>query len=89
MSNSCSRRPHRSRHHMITQAMIATLIAWIGCTGGTAVPHPLIATFGIGRYGWTIRHGHLPRGLRLDGRSAGSRNIVTTVGGCVSRRGIV
>jgi len=29
----------------------------------------LIATFGIGRYRWTIRHGHLPRGLRLDART--------------------
>ena len=29
----------------------------------------LIATFGIGRYHWAIRRGHLPRGLRLDTRT--------------------
>jgi len=29
----------------------------------------LIATFGIGRYRWTIPHAHLPRGLRLDART--------------------
>jgi hypothetical protein len=29
----------------------------------------LIATFGVGRYHWAIRHGHLPRGLRLNART--------------------
>jgi hypothetical protein len=29
----------------------------------------LIATFGIGRYHWAIRRGHLPHGLRLDTRT--------------------
>lgn len=29
----------------------------------------LIATFGVGRYHWAIRHGRLPRGLRLNGRT--------------------
>ena len=29
----------------------------------------LIATFGVGRYHWTIRSGRLPRGLRLDART--------------------
>src|SRR5262249_46003500 len=26
----------------------------------------LIATFGVGRYHWTIQRGHLPRGIRLN-----------------------
>ena len=29
----------------------------------------LIATLGVGRYHWTIRRGHLPRGLRLNARN--------------------
>src|SRR5581483_4902512 len=29
----------------------------------------LIATFGIGRYHWTIQHGRLPSGLRLNART--------------------
>ena len=40
----------------------------------------LIATFGIDGYRWTIRHGHLPPGLRLDNRTGAIAGIPTEPG---------